>query len=379
MRSASSDWVAPFRGALRLRTLAGTALLGPMLWLYGCVPDHAGPDPAIPRTQPVEVTEIARRDLLDILTLVGTLRARESAQIHPELSGIVKSIHFQEGQQVEAGMVLVKIDDSRLRAELDSAHAAFRLAEQTLSRVQSLRRSNNLAEAEYDQALAEFDRAAAQLALTRTLLGKAEIRAPFDGVVGARTISPGDYVTPATSLVSVDDLSRMRVTFEVPQRYLQSVQVGSSFQIRASGVSNCAPIAGQTYFVSTTVDARTRSGRVDGLLTDPPDSLRPGMFVNVDLVLGVREQALVVPEGAIFMSAGGPQIVVASPAGEGYEAQFRNVQLGLRRDGMVELRSAEAQAGEPVVAAGVGALALYPGTPLDPRPAVGLYEPIGRY
>lgn len=380
MYSASADRMTGIEPArIRRGAVHATAATFVMLLLCACAPasDEAAARPRPP--QPVEVVEVTRRDLVEVLTLVGTARAWESAQIHPEVAGIVNGIQFDEGAFVAAGSVLITLDDSRLRAELDSALVAFRLAEQTLNRVASLRQSHNLAEADYDHAVAEFDRATADVALRRTLLAKTEIRAPFDGVVGARAISPGDYVTPQTTLVSVNDLSRTRITFEVPQRYLPNVVAGSRFQVRASGLSDCHPIHGEAYFVSATVNPATRASRVDGLVENPTRELRPGMFVNVDLVLSVREQAPTVPDGAIFMSASGPQVVVARAVGDGFEADFQPVELGLRSNGLVEVRGAEALLGQSVVAAGVGALALYPGTRLAPRPAVGLYEPFSQY
>jgi len=299
--------------------------------------------------------------------------------VHPELAGIVQRILFMEGQPIRSGEVMLKIDDRRLRAEADSSRAGLRLAERNLERATSLRQSNNLAEMEYDRAVAEFERTAAELALIRTMQGKTEIKAPFDGIVGARSVSPGDYVTPQTAITSVDDLSQIRVTFDVPQRYLDGLQVGATFAVRVGGVKSAEPVIGKVYFVSATINQRTRSSQVDGLLTDPPESLKPGMFVNVDLVLGVREQVLVVPEGGIFMSVSGPQIVLAQAADDGFEAVFLPVELGLRRDGIVEVRTSAAIEGESVVAAGVGALALYPGTRLEPRPAVGSYNRIEQY
>lgn len=357
-------------------------LIATALTLAACSPgggDAGAPPPAAKPPQPIEVVTVDRHDLIDAITLVGTVEARESAQIHPELAGIVQKILFREGQTVRRGEVLLKIDDSELRVQADQAEAAFRLASQTLERVNNLRPTRSLPESEYDRVQAEFESARAALELVRNRLAKTEIRAPFAGTVGARTVSPGDYVTTATTITSVDDLARLKVSFEVPERYLNQVSPGTAFSVRSDALAAQAPIGGKVYFVSASINRSTRSSQVKGLLDTAALGLRPGMFANIELVLDVRQQVLAVPEAAVFSTVDGPQLVVARAVDERFEAVFVPVQLGLRQEGLVEVQSQEPLEGRLVAAAGVGALALYPGTPLDPRPAAGSYGPLSHY
>jgi membrane fusion protein (multidrug efflux system) len=325
--------------------------------------------------QPVEVVTITRIDLTQSLSLVGSIEANESAQIHSEISGIVRDIRFEEGQQVRKGDVLLQIDDSEINAQVAQAQAAHALARQSLERAKRLLKSHSVSEAEHDQAVSAFDGATAELALLRTRAAKTRITAPFDGTVDVREVSPGDYVTNQTLITSVNDLSRLKMVFEVPERYLDKVAVGARLRLSADGVAPDQSLSGTVYFVSSTINPQTRSSVVKALLDAAPAALKPGMFANVELVLDVHPQALVVPEAAIANTTDGPRIVLAQPDGDGYTATLVPVRLGLRSEGLVEIEADEPLDERWVVSAGVGALALYPGTPLDPRPAASPTSP----
>lgn len=341
-----------------------------VIGLSACGRDATPAAAAAPKPpQPVEVVKIVRTDLTQSLGLVGSVEANESAQIHAEMAGIVKAIRFTEGQRVKQGEVLLEIDDSELGAQMSQAEAAYELARLTLERVTRLRKSHGVSEAEYDQAVAAADSAKAELSLLRTRIAKMRIAAPFDGVVDERTVSPGDYVSTQTQITTVNDLSRLKATFEVPERYLGKVKIGTQLDLSVDGLAEDVPMMGRVYFVSSTINADTRSSVVKAMLDEVPPGLRPGMFANINLVLDVHPQTLVVPEAAVVNTVEGPRIVLARADGEAYAADLVPVRLGLRSAGWVEVFAEVPLEGQLVVSAGVGALALYPGTPVAPRPA----------
>jgi membrane fusion protein (multidrug efflux system) len=327
---------------------------------------------AADQTQPVEVTNVTRRDLVESLSLVGSLAANESAQLRAEIAGQVRAVQFQEGDHVTKDQVLVRIDDAELRAQLAQAEAAFHLAELNLKRSANLTEARSMSQAEADRILSEHASAEAALSLLRVRLAKTEIKAPFDGVVGARTVSPGDYITAATVITTLDDLSRMKIEFQVPERFLAKVGSGAKFVVasrsEAAGTTNQIP--GEVYFVSSSIDRSTRSSQVKGFLSDVPKELRPGMFANINLVLSVRQNALTVPEGAILTTPRGTQVIAVRDDKGQKVADFVTVKLGLRSKGLVEIDPGAAALadGQPVVASGVGALILFPGATLEPRP-----------
>ncbi len=328
--------------------------------------------PAAPQNQkqPVEITPVTRRDMAETLLVVGSIAANESAALRAEISGQVREVFFDEGQRVSKDQVLLKIDDSELRAQFAQTESRYKLAELNLARNQGLIESKTVSQADFDRVTAEFAAASAELSLLRVRLAKTEIKAPFDGVVGARSISPGDYVTPATVIAQIDDLSRLKIDFQVPERFIGKVRQGTPFAVRSRSLDASTRIDGEVYFVSSVIDRNTRASEVKGLLANPPPVLKPGMFANVEIVLDVRKDALTVPEGSILTSVRGTQLIAVKDAGADKVAEFIPVQLGLRARGYVEIVSSTAPLDEeqPVVAAGVGSLILFPGAKLDPKP-----------
>ncbi|MBI2814144.1 MAG: efflux RND transporter periplasmic adaptor subunit [Opitutae bacterium] len=327
--------------------------------------------PAAAQRQPVEVTNISRRDLVESLSLVGSLAANESAQLRAEISGQVRSVQFQEGGHVTKDQVLVKIDDAELRAQLAQAEAAFHLAEMNLRRSENLTEARSMSQAEADRVRSEHASASAAQNLLRVRVAKTEIKAPFDGVVGARTISPGDYITAATVITTLDDLSRLKIDFQVPERFTSKVKAGTTFTVRAQTPAGEARAKGEVYFTSSVIDRGTRSSQVKGYVTENPTGFQPGMFAGIEVVLEVHRGVLTVPEGAILTTGSGPQLIIVRDQGADKVADFVPVTLGLRERGLVEVTPvAPATLSEDlsVVASGVGALVLYPGIKLEPRP-----------
>jgi membrane fusion protein, multidrug efflux system len=318
--------------------------------------------------QAVEVIAVQRRDLSETLRVVGSLAPNETATIRPEMSGLVRSIHFEEGQPVKKGMLLLKIEDSELRAQLAQTQSRHELARLNLARSENLRQTQSTTQADVDRTRAEFTATQAELELLQVRLARTELRAPFDGVAEARTISPGDYVSPQSVITTINDLSRLKVEFQVPERYLSKIGRDTKFEVR--GVGGQESVAGEVYFVNSIIDRNTRSSEVKGFITGSTSALRAGMFALIEIVLEVRRGALTVPEGSILVEQRGPQIITVGEHEGEKVANFVPVSLGLRSRGLVEVRALKGELTEKqlVIAAGVGSLALFPGARIEPRP-----------
>lgn len=320
--------------------------------------------------QAVEVTAISRRDLSETLNVVGSLAANEIATIKPEMNGLIRSIHFEEGQRVKKGDLLVKIDDSELQAQLAQSKARHDLARQNLERAENLRKTQSNTQADVDRARSEYAAAEADVALLNVRLARTDVKAPFDGFVQGRTLSPGDYVNTQAIITTISDLSRIKVEFQVPERYVAKVKRGTPFIVKPTTAEANASGHGEVYFVNSVIDRATRSSEVKGYLENPSPALKAGMFAFIEIVLEVRKDALTVPEGAILMDQRGPQVVtVVDQKGEKV-AGLMPVSLGLRAKGLVEVTPMRGEFADKqlIVAAGVGSLALFPGARLDPRP-----------
>ena len=255
--------------------------------------------------------------------------------------------------------------------------ARHELAKLNLARADNLRGTQSNTQADVDRAHSEFNAAEAERDLLKVRLARTEIHAPFDGVVGARTLSPGDYVNTQAVITTLNDLTRLKVEFQVPERYLAKVKRGTTFTVKSTTAEADATVDGQVYFVNSVIERNTRSSEVKGFLDQPTTALKAGMFAVIEIVLEVRKGAMTVPEGAIFVDQRGPQLVAVAEEKGGKVAAFIPVVLGLRSRGIVEVRAVigELKEHQPVVAAGVGSLALYPGARLEPRPLRAEFQP----
>jgi membrane fusion protein (multidrug efflux system) len=321
--------------------------------------------------QPVEVVKLTRADLIDSISIVGSIAANETSAIRPEVAGIVREIFFNEGQVVRKGEVLLRLDDNELRAQYNQAKAAFELARVNFSRTETLMKTANASAAEFDRSQADYSSAEANLQLVAVRLARTEIRAPFDGVVNSRAVSPGDLVNTQTTITTIDDLSRMKVDFLVPERYQGSVKVGNPFTLKVNVGSTALEGKGEVYFVSSSIDRNVRSVQVKGLMAPGSTQFRPGMFANIELVLEVKRGVLTVPEGAILATPAGAQVVAVVVRDGQSISQSVNVKLGLRAHGLVEItpiREGDLAEGQSVVGSGVGGLQLFNGGRVDPRP-----------
>lgn len=348
----------------------------PVALLTGCRQKQTAVVRTSDQVQPVEVTTITRQDLAETLNLVGSVAANESATVRPETTGLVREIHFEEGQSVRKGQLLVKIDDAELRAQFAQSEARFKLAELNLQRAERLGATQSNSLADIDRARSEYASAKSELELIRVRLERSEIRAPFDGIVGARTLSPGDYVNSQSVITTIDDLSRLKIDFQVPERFTGKVRQGTVFTVSSTALPAGTQVNGEVYFVAAVVGRETRSSEVKGFVDARGVGLKPGMFANVELVLEVRRGILTVPEGAVLTTTSGTQIITINESSEQATVEFVPVRLGLRARGLVEVNALKGQLSEStkVVASGVGALILFPGAKVEPRPQVAEFR-----
>jgi membrane fusion protein, multidrug efflux system len=309
------------------------------------------------------------RPMAEVLPLVGTVAANESLEIRPEIAGQIAELHFSDGERVRRGQLLLRLDDRELRAQLAEAGARLELAEQEGQRMRKLFVEQFVSQAEVDRSRAEQLRAAAEVERLRARLAKTELRAPFAGHIGVRNVAPGASVTTDTVIARLDDLSRVKIEFAVPEAYLPQIQKGAQVRIVQPGEQGRGTVQGTVYFISTHLDRQTRAAQVRALVEEPPATLRPGMFADLELLL--REpQVLAVPEGAVLARGEGTFLVTVLDGEQGKVAGLLPVRLGLRARGWVQVEALQGELaqGQQVVAAGVGVLPLFPGAPLEPRP-----------
>jgi membrane fusion protein (multidrug efflux system) len=323
-----------------------------------------------PEAVVVEIVELRPELLLDEVDLLGQLEAELSVQLRPDMAGVVSSIDFVEGQAVKKGDVLVRLKDDQPRAWLKEAEAERELKRTVWERTQRLAKQDISSAAQLDRAAAELARETARVEASRASLDKTMIRAPFDGMVGARLVAPGARVEPNDVLTQIDHIDRLQAVFTLPESVLGVAKPGMRFEARV------APFPGETFpgeifFVAPTVDPATRRVLVKGWVPNPDRRLRPGLFANLRGEIGRRENALLVPEAALALDRSGT-FVWRLKADD--TAERVPVETGLRAQGRVEITRGLA-AGDRVVAAGTNKV--HPGTLLRAAapPGAGTPQP----
>ncbi|HEY5790293.1 MAG TPA: efflux RND transporter periplasmic adaptor subunit [Gammaproteobacteria bacterium] len=306
----------------------------------------------------VETVTVATGQVSATITAVGTLQADESVVIRPEIAGLVTEISFAEGRPVERGATLVRLDDSILRAELAQAEADLAQARREYERNLDLFKKGSGSARARDEATAALEVNTARIALARARLDKTRIRAPFGGLLGLRAVSVGDYVTPGQALVNLEDVDPVKVDFRVPEVFLARLRPGQQLSLEVDAFPGQA-FSGEVYALDPRIDAEGRSIALRARIDNLEGVLRPGLFARVQLVTARRDDALLVPEEAVF--ARGEQLFVYRVV-DG-KAVLTPVRLGTRQGAKVEVAEGLA-AGEQVVSAGHHKLR--PGAPVRP-------------
>jgi len=338
-------------------TLA-VALAGGIL-LSGCGGDGAGTSGDGASGTPVEAAVAARDTLALDVRAVGSLEADAQVQIRPEIDGHVTSIDFREGAEVERGEILLRMDQNKLRAQVQAARAALERVRAEAENLETrLRRNDSLladgaisqqayddVKTNYNTARARLQESEANLELARQRLEDATIRAPFSGRAGARQFDLGDYVSVGDDLFTLVDDDPMEIRFSVPERYLGQLQVGSPVSLTVRSMPDRTS-RGKVDFVSPYVDPQNRTVELKARIPNPGSELRAGQFADVRLQLQSRP-ATVIPEAAVIPRQDGNVVFRV----EGGQARPAPVEIGTRRRGFVEVLSG-VEAGDTVVVAG---------------------------
>lgn len=300
----------------------------------------------------VEVGRVQAMTLADDAQAVGTLRARQSALLKPEVSGRITRLGFSDGQRVKRGQLLVQLDDALQAAQLQQAEAQEAIARTQLQRNRELLAQSFVSPSVVDQAEATLKVAVAQVALARAQLERLQVRAPFDGVAGIRQVNLGEYVKDGSELVSVEDASSMWVDFRLPERFVPRLRLGQDVDLSLDALPGQA-LKARIEALDSQLDANGRSMLVRARLQGDTGALRSGLFARVRVVFALREQALVVPEEALVPQGGKQYIIKLVDAGDGRGPLSQRVeaQLGMRVPGKVELLGG-VKAGDVVVTAG---------------------------
>lgn len=312
----------------------------------GSAPVMSGPPSGAPRAMAVELAVAEFLSFPRGLSAIGSLRSDESTVISAEVAGRVAQINFREGQPVKRGDLLVLLDDEVVQAEFAQAQANFALAQSRYERSNRLQSAGFVSAEAREDAQNQLKLQEAALKLAQARLDKTRILAPFDGVIGLRSVSVGDYVTPGLSIAPLEAVSTLKVDFRLPERHVADVEVNQRLELQVDARTGQL-FDGVVYAISPLIEEGGRSVLVRAQVDNSQGLLRPGMFARVQLITEETD-VLVVPEAAMSPS-GQAQFVFRLKDGQ---AERVAVRIGERRGGLVEIVDG-LDVGDLVVVAGL--------------------------
>jgi membrane fusion protein (multidrug efflux system) len=332
-------------------------------WRNGA--ENGGPRAAIsneaPPTITIETAPVRLERVTRQIEAVGTLRSNEAVIIRPEMAGRITQVQFEEGQKVKRGAPLFRLDAAIAEAQLEQAKASLALSRSNYDRAHDLYRKEVGTQRARDEATAKLRVDEAALALAQATLDKMTILAPFDGIIGLRRVSPGDYVNPGQDLVNLENADSLKVDFRIPEIYALQLAVGQSVRITLDAIPNEA-YEGKVYAIDPAHDPNGRAVILRARIGNPDGRLRSGMFGRVVLLIEDRQESIIVPETAL-VPVGEQHFIYRYADGK---AVLTRVKIGQRRRGAVEILDGLAR---DAVIVTEGALKLRDGLPVRAVPA----------
>ena len=310
----------------------------------------------VPPPTTVTAAAVERTVWETTLTAVGSLEAVQGVTVTAELGGKVVAIAFEPGAFVQAGDLLVQQDISSEEAQLRSDQATLALKKADYERARELLAEKVVTQAAYDQALAEYKQALAAIDTNHSVIAKKTIRAPFAGRLGIRQINLGQFLEGSEPIVSLQALNPIFVNFLLPQNRIGQIRLGLAVRFATDALPG-EVIEGRITAINPQVEEATRNIRIQATVDNRKERLRPGMFVNVDVLLPDQDEQLIIPATAVLYAPYSDSVfLVESPeenaSGKTLVLRQQFVQLGARRGDFISVQKG-LKAGQTVVTTGV--------------------------
>jgi len=292
-----------------------------------------------------------------VLSVVGSMRAVNGVLVSTDLAGIVSQIAFESGRELKKGDLLVKLDTQQEQAQLHSAQARRELARISLQRQQDLYTKKAVAQSDFDAAQSEFRQADAAVEEAQAMIARKTITAPFDGLAGIRQVDLGQYLNVGATIAPLQSLDPIFVEFSIPQQNFNQIVPGKKLHVRADGIDG-QEFDGQITAIDSKVDEATRNVTIQGTVQNPGHKLRPGMYVNVDILLPEQPGVIAIPATSINYAPYGDSVFIikdtqpAPDGAKGKEVVQQFVKLGATRGDQVAILTG-VKPGDEVVTSGV--------------------------
>ncbi len=315
-------------------------------------PKQGGNAPLLPVTACI----VRSSGLNQEIFATGSLQANEEVELHPEVSGKLMQILFKEGQRVNKGELLIKINDADLQAQLHKTELEKKLADDRIKRNDKLLGMKGISQEEFDVLKNAADVLNAERDVLMAQIAKTEIRAPFSGIIGLKTVSEGSFVSPQTRIATLQQTDPMKVDFSIPEKYAAFVKNGDEVSFITGSDERINK--GKIYAIEPKVDEATRSIHIRALCPNVNSTLHPGAFASITLHLGEQNNVLMIPTEAIIPILKGKQVYLYKDG----KAVPVKVETGLRNDSTIQITSGLAE-NDTVITTGM--MSLKPGVAVN--------------
>jgi membrane fusion protein (multidrug efflux system) len=314
-------------------------------------PENQGPPPATGQkpSSAIATGYLAMPVILENnISSSGTVLASEEVELRPEMSGKLISVLFNEGTTVEKGALLAKMNDAELQAQLKKLNLQYKLAKEREGRVKGLLDIKGVSQEEYDVAANELETIEADMEYTRAQIAKTEIRAPFSGKIGLKSVSEGSFVSNTNVIASIQQTEMLKIDFSVPEKYAPLVKVGDT--VKFSVESNKEKLLAKVAAIEPRISSQTRNIMIRALYENKSGSVYPGAFAKVELIASKKE-SFMIPTEALIPEMKGNKIFLVKNG----KAFPQKVETGRRTDASVEILSG-LSSGDTVITTGIMSL-----------------------
>jgi membrane fusion protein (multidrug efflux system) len=280
---------------------------------------------------PVNVMIVKDTTISNNIDVTGTIDANEKVNLISEVAGRITGIYFTEGSYVKKGQLLVKVNDQDLVASLKQNAYQIALAKQNESRNKQLLQKEAISEVEYETSLTSLNTLNAQADMIKAQIAKTQLRAPFSGTIGLRSVSPGGYLSPNTAIATLVNLDPAKITFSVPEKYLAYIKPGSKISFSVSTTPD--DFKATVYAIEPSIDVSSRTITVRARAANSKGLLKAGSFAKINLALDQIPKTIMLPTEAVTPDIKGNKVFIY----ENGEAVPRPVSTDLRTDTKIQI------------------------------------------
>lgn len=282
---------------------------------------------------PVEIARAKVQKVTDRFEAVGTIEANESITVVSEIDATIKSLPFQEGSFIRKGSMIAQLDDEQPAAEVARAQALEQQSHVTYDRVKSIVEQKAGTPQDLDDAAAGLKVADANLALAKARLSKTRIVSPFDGIIGARKVSAGTFLRAGQAITELANIDEIRINFSAPERFLSRLSRGATVSVSTTAYPGYE-LKGTIIAIEPVLDPTTRTARVIARVSNPGRKFRPGMSADIAAVLSERNNAITIPNQAVFANGDQSFVFAVKPDST---VTLTPLKLGTRMADVVEV------------------------------------------